>query len=195
MERRATDWRSTAVDWSGAAAVCVTVGGIMLATVLSPTFSWTHAPLSELGVEPGVAWIFNGGLVGGALIGLPFAYAIATEISGWKHSVIGVTLAVGLCFMAAVGVFPMDSPLHSPVAVAFYLTVTALFAIDGLLRLRTRAGKISLAFVPIHMLGWILWGAGYFPGPGLALPELYGALLFSIWVVVLSPKAVVSIET
>lgn len=58
---------------AGVAAPLVALGEILIATLVSPSFSWASSALSDLG-RPGAptALIFNWGLIGGALLALPF---------------------------------------------------------------------------------------------------------------------------
>lgn len=119
--RRPVDQRVFSTLWARAAGLTappLTIGSILAATPLSPAFSWTGSALSDLGVAPETAAVFNGGL--------------------------------------------------------------------------PRAGAGALCCTGGHLAGWALRVGGVRPGPGLTLPELWGALLFRSWVVALSPTAPLS---
>ncbi|RLM94704.1 hypothetical protein D3D02_01570 [Halobellus sp. Atlit-38R] len=60
-------------------------------------------------------------------------------------------------------------------------------SVDGWLRRATTAGRLGLALAVSHLLGWLVWLLGIRPGPGLALPELGGVVMFGGWVVFLAP--------
>lgn len=172
---------------SGPAAVAVTLGGIVLATVLSSTFSWQASALSDLGVAPGTAWLFNGSLVVGSILGLPYAWALWSAAADPLGHLRGATYLLTLGSMAGVGLFPAGQPLHLPLALAFFVLAALTTIVDGVARLRLRSGKLSLlsgVLAPIAWPGWVLW----LGGGGIAVPEFVGALLFGVWVTALSPE-------
>ncbi|WP_224336949.1 DUF998 domain-containing protein [Haloprofundus halobius] len=177
----------------GRVAPAVTLGAILTATVVAPWFSWSRDALSELGVDPVTALLFNGGLVVGALLALPYAVPLWRAAVSRASRVVAVLFALTAVAMGLVGVFPMDTSPHFAVAVAFYLLLTATLAADGVVRRRATTGRRSLTLVVVHLLSWAAWAAGWFPGPGLALPELVGAVILAAWVLALSPVATASV--
>ncbi|WP_144901318.1 DUF998 domain-containing protein [Halobellus captivus] len=171
---------------AGPIGAAFTSASILAAALLSPTFSWTQSALSDLGAasDPLVSLLFNGGLIAGGLVGA--AYALALR----PHSTV---LAVGYVFsilaMALVGVFPAGTGPHMPVAIAFFLLATATVTLDGWRRRASTTGRVGLALAGGHIAGWLLWSAGIRPGPGLALPELGGVVMFGAWLLALSPPS------
>lgn len=166
---------------AGALAPVVALGTILLATALSPTFSWARSALSDLGVTPASALAFNGGLVAGGVLALPLALVLATD----GRSVLAIALGLTTVSMALVGVFRSGHPLHFPVALGFYLGATLTMLIDGIgsIRADRRAwGLTATGLAVVHLGAWIAWSAGVRPGSGLAIPEAIGAVLFAIWV-------------
>jgi len=176
----------------GTLAPVVALGGILLATLLDPTFSWTADALSDLGVREASAPVFNGALVAGGALGLGYApalWAAAGDDAGTDDDAgsrlagraVVPLFAAATVAMAGVGLFPIGSPLHAPAALAFYLLFTLAMAVDGLARRRSAAGRAALLLAGVHVAVWALWIAGLRPGPGLALPEFAGALLLAAW--------------
>ncbi|EMA45387.1 DUF998 domain-containing protein [Halococcus saccharolyticus] len=166
---------------SGALAPVVALGSILLGTDLSPTFSWTGSALSDLGVTPASALVFNRGLVAGGVLALPLVWVLAAD----GRSTLGVVFGLTAVSMALVGVFRSGHPLHFPVALGFYLGATATMLVDGIEALRTNVRAWGLAAVGlalVHIGSWAAWSAGIRPGPGLAIPEAIGAALFALWV-------------
>jgi hypothetical membrane protein len=171
---------------SGLIAPVLVIGTIVAATVVSSEFTWTASALSELGVEDGLpAMLFNGGLVVGGVLALP--YAVALRRQGTRS--VAALFVLALIAMALVGVFQMGHPLHLPVAVGFYLFATATMIADGLARRQRRTGRATLVLAVLHLAAWSSWVAGVRPGPGLALPELAGAVAFAVWMIGLSPSS------
>lgn len=176
---------------TGLAAIALTIGAILTATAVSPAFSWRGNALSNLGVTgtaagtPLTVALFNGGLLLGGILGFGFAVALwrsAVSLRG-RATAISFGLAVG--FMALVGVFPQDTSPHFGVAAAFYLLVSVTLWLDGAAALGRgvrRRGFVATALGTGNLAGWVVWGL---TGPptraGLAIPELWGALLFSTW--------------
>ncbi|WP_435097336.1 DUF998 domain-containing protein [Halorubrum sp. N11] len=176
----------------GAAATLLALGGIAVAILLDPTFSWTSDALSDLGVRDRSALVFNWGLILGGVAGV--GYALGLWQSPTERGIAGATrtavLALAMVAMAGVGVFDLTEPLHAPAALGFYILVTVTFAVDGLARRGTTSGRVALAFVPVHVAVWATFAAGWWPVSGLALPELPGALMLAAWVWVLGPSPV-----
>jgi hypothetical membrane protein len=175
-------------------APAVTLGCIVAATLLAPWFSWTGDALSTLGVRRGTALLFNGGLVAGSLLALPFAGALWRSARTVGERVAAVGFALAAATMGLVGVFPASHPFHVPAAVGFYALSTATFVADGAARRGTAAGATALGLAVVHATTWVAWGAGVRPGPGLALPEIVGAGLLALWVWVVSPAAPVRVR-
>lgn len=174
---------------AGAVSAVGTPTLIVLATLLAPWFSWRANALSDLGVAPGTALLFNGALLGGGLVSLPFAWLLWHEHGGIGGGTRAALFALTGVTLAGVGAFPSGNALHFPVAVSFFLLLTATLTLDGLLRRGQRSGRLALLAAAVHVLGWIAWGQGLRPGPGLALPEFVGALALSVWILVGAPVA------
>ncbi|MFC5279773.1 DUF998 domain-containing protein [Halorubrum rubrum] len=185
----------TAARLLGAVATLAALGGILLAVLLDPTFSWTADALSDLGVRDRSAPAFNGGLILGGLAGLGYAAGLWVRGRESASSAVGrlraIVFAFAMVAMAGVGVFDLTHPLHAPAAVGFYLLVTVVFGIDGVTRRDGRTGRTALSFVPVHVAVWATFLAGVWPVTGLALPELSGALMLAAWVWLVGPLPVV----
>ena len=171
---------------SGLLAVAIAFGAVLASTVLSPSFSWATDALSDLGASASpTALLFNGGLIAGGALALPFAHLLwrraATRVSRLGAAI----LAVGFACLALVGVFPIGTRLHLPVAVAFYLSITYGWFVRGTgvaLAGRVRRGVGTIWFGVAHVTSWLAWVAGARIGPGIAVPETIGALLLAAWV-------------
>ncbi len=167
------------------------LGGIALAVALAPWFSVTANALSDLGVadRAAVATAFNGGLLLGGAVALVYAWTLWAAAGTLWSRVVAVEFGVAALLMGGVGAFPSGTSLHFPVALGFYLVLTLVLATDGAVRRTTTAGRLALAAAGVHVGQWWLWIAGVRLGPGLAIPELVGALLLAAWVVAGSPVA------
>lgn len=185
------DGRERLLQRSGLGAVAVTLGAIFVATLVSPAFAWTGNALSNLGVTGTAAGtgltvvLFNGGLVLGGLLGVGFALAVWRSASSLGGRATAVSLGSALVFMALVGVFPQDTAPHFPVAASFYLLVSVTLWLDGVTAFRQgwrRRAALAAALGTANFAGWLVWGlTGPPTRPGLAIPELWGALCFSVW--------------
>ncbi|WP_096394641.1 DUF998 domain-containing protein [Halorubrum trapanicum] len=171
----------------GAVATLSALGGIALAVLLDPTFSWTADALSDLGVRDGSAAAFNWGLIGGGAAGVCYAAGLGRT----GRPLRALLLALSMVAMAGVGVFDLTEPLHGPAAIGFYGLITQVFAVDGWVRRDELTGRVALAFAPVHVAVWATFAAGWWPVTGLALPELPGALMLAAWVWVVGPAPVV----
>lgn len=170
----------------GVAAPAVAFGAILAATLLSPSFSWASSALSDLG-RPGAptAPLFNGGLIAGAVLALPFVARVA--LAG-RHRLTRLgTAAFGLAAvsMGLVGAFPAGHPYHFPAALSLYALVTYglfLYGSGRVLAGAARRGLLAVWLGVAHVTSWVAWGLGLRAGPGLAIPEAVGAALFAAWI-------------
>lgn len=172
-------------------AVAVTVGCMLLATVLSPEFAWRENALSNLGVtwtDAGTtttAVLFNGGLITGGLLGVTVAVSLYRGSNRRTDRVVLALTGATLALMGLVGVFPQGEMLHFPVAIAFFLSVSVTMWVDGGLRYRVgerRQGGLVAAGGTANILVWVVWFAVVeTPSEGLAVPEMVGALVFAAW--------------
>lgn len=181
-----------ATAWAGVAVPVWTLGTILLATLLSPSFSWTVNALSNLGAQTDVSTpltiiVFNGGLITGGVAGVAFAVALWLGSGHVLERIGAVVYAVAVLAMAGVGVFPQDRALHFPMAAGFYLLFTVAFWAYGagnvLVGERTR-GWVTVLLGVAHLAMWVGWVQVVgLAGGGLAIPEIVGALLFGGWTV------------
>ena len=183
----ASPQRRRAARLTGAAAVVVALGGILAATALSPTFSWTTGALSDLGVTPESAWLFNGSLIAGGIVGTPYAWALYSAATDPLSRLRAAAYLLALVAMAGVGVAPAGRPLHLPFAATFFVVAALTAIVDGVARFRLTSGKLSVFAGVLAPVAWPVWTL-LLDGRGIAVPEFVGAVLFGVWVVALSPE-------
>ena len=167
---------------AGSVAPILALGGILLATILDPTFSWVHDALSDLGVRDASASVFNGSLVLGGLLAVIYGVGIARRTESIVQRLIGVLFSLAALHLAGVGLFVIGHPLHVPAAIGFYGLMTVIFLIDGYERREEPTGKLCFGLAAVHVAIWGTWFATWWPGTGLALPEFAGALLVPVWI-------------
>lgn len=180
----------------GALAPVVTLGAILAAALLSPSFSWAGSALSDLGRAGALtAPIFNGGLVLGAVLALPYVARVALAADRLLTRLGTAAFGLAALSMGLVGVFPTGTAFHVPAALSLYLFVTYGLFLYGSGRIRAgavthgpeQARETTLGLAAIwlgvgHVTSWVAWGAGLRVGPGLAIPETVGAVIFVAWI-------------
>lgn len=157
---------------------------ILAAALLAGDFSVTGQALSDLGVTPGAAPVFNWGLVAGGLLGLPFPVALWWAARDPLQRAGAVALALALALLVGVGLFPSDTGLHTPVAVGFFLAFSYAMWLHGTGTVRAGEPGRGLTVVwlgLLHVTAWLAWAATGIEG--LALPELAGSVLLGTWTV------------
>lgn len=168
------------------AAPVVTLGAVLVATIVSPTFSWTASALSDLGrTGAPTAPIFNGGLLAGGALALPFVAGVGRGATrNW--TLLGTALfGLAAVSMGLVGVFPEGHPYHVPAALSLYAFVTYglfCYGTGWILADSVRRGLAAIWLAVGHSTSWVAWGVGLRLGPGLAIPETIGAGIFVAWI-------------
>lgn len=184
--------RPDGVDWNlviqylGVGGSLVGWAAVVAAVVSSAQFSWTQNAISDLGAtteaEP---WLLNAGLLLGGLLVTPFGLWLWQRAERSIQQLGAVSFCLTGLSLAAIGGFPVGTPVHLPVSVNFYTLGTIsllLYGSGSVTASHVRRGLVSLWFVVIHLLSWLVWSAGLRVGPGLAIPELVGAVLFTGWI-------------
>lgn len=159
------------------------LAGIALDVAFTPSFSSTSSALSDLGrAGTPVPWLFNGGLILGGTLALPFAWWRWKRAANPVERLAAVGLAGTGLALAGIGLFPAGTALHLPLAAGFYLLLTYTLFLDGsglALAGTVPRGLLWIWVGVVHLTGWLLWaltGIG-----GLAIPETFGALLLTAW--------------
>ncbi|MFB6308802.1 MAG: DUF998 domain-containing protein [Haloarculaceae archaeon] len=181
----------TASAWAGALAPVVAFSGIVAAIAVSPSFSLTRDPLSNLGAvaDPAATGLtrtlFNGGLIVAGLLGVVFCYALWAARENLIETAGVVVFGATMAAMAGVGVFPQGTELHFWVAVRFYLLLSVSLWVYGAGNYQAgheRRGVLTLALGVLNLLTWVAWATtGSLTRPGLAIPETVGALVLAVW--------------
>jgi len=130
---------------------------IMLAAAMAPNYDLTGGAISDLGVIPETALLFNGSLVvAGALNVLGGYWFYRTHGRRW---LLALFVVAGLGAVGA-GVFPLDTgAAHSLAALAAFLffnleAVASAVELPGPMRLLSVvAGLVGLAFVVVMVIG------------------------------------------
>ena len=199
--------RRRAAAGCGIAAAVFTLGAIVLATVVaSPeTFTWSGRALSDMGrYGAETFWLFNGGLVAGGAIGLPFIWLLWTAARNPLERVGTVLFALGLVGMAFVGVFflehtewYLETDLHVPAAVLTFGSVPIAQLVLGLGAIRAGEhdwGRLTVLFGLAHVVVWGGWlwyltSMATRPMAWFAVPEFLAAALFGGWTVLRARRA------
>ncbi|QFU83194.1 DUF998 domain-containing protein [Natronorubrum aibiense] len=196
------NWRRVA-SGCGLAAPIVALGAIVLATLLAApeTFTWRERALSDMGRYGTRTFVlFNGGLIVGGLLGIPFGWRLwvgsrtvferVGVIALWAAT-IGL-VGVGVFFLGHTA-FYLETSLHGPAALLFFgLAPVAqwLYGTGLVLADERRLGLASIWLGLIHplcWLGWILSRVGSADtGAWFAVPEFVAAVAFGGWTLLIA---------
>lgn len=172
---------------SGLLAPLISLGAIALATLISPTFSWTQSALSSLGVAAPTAWLFNGGLIAGGVVSLPFGVRVFETARNLIERAGAVLFWLCAVALAAIGIFPAGTPLHFPSAIAFYLLLSLslwTYGVGNAIAGAWLLGALTVLLGVLNIGAWFVWAMALQAiAPGLALPEIVGALILGVWIV------------
>lgn len=189
--------------YCGVAGALLSIGAIVLSTLLAPpeTFTWADRALSDMGRYGAPTFpVFNGGLILGGLVGLPFAWRLWIASRNAVERLGVVLLAVAVVGQIGVGVFflehtavYLETSLHgfaaltvfgvAPFASWVYGTGAAL-ADDG------RLAVASFWLGNVHPVVWLVWllslGGSVDTEAWFAVPEFVAALAFGGWILLLA---------
>ncbi|WP_435363791.1 DUF998 domain-containing protein [Haloarchaeobius sp. DYHT-AS-18] len=203
------DTRRT-LDYLGLVAPALALGTLFLATIIDPRFNWASRSLSSmgeatphslfaLGSADQLAFVlFNGGLLLGSVLGLPFSVRLWQLASNHAERIGVGFLVVALVAMGGVGIAYLDGPvagLHFLAAVSFFLFGTFALLAYGtgtVLAGEARRGLAILWAGIGHLLVWVFWvvlETMAFTTDGdtwtyFAVPEAVGAVVFGVFVFV-----------
>ncbi len=180
----------------GLLAPIIAFGGIILAILSYPQFSWSNNALSDLGVVPGFTAIsFNISLMASGILSLAFSAGLflftKESISGKIGAIIFVAVALSLF---AIGLFPENmAPMHFQASFAFFMLFPlSLFftSAEFFKSARARLAIFSFAMAIVGAAAWLLYFSTKF-APNVAIPETIAALAVAAWTFVMGYKMVV----
>jgi len=180
--------------YCGILAPVFSLGCVGLATVVAPPgeFTWRAYALSDMGRPDARTYLlFNAGLIGGGVVGLPLVWSLWRRARNRVEQVGTVMLLVSLIGLALIGVFHLPHPLHNPVALLFFVGGPFTHWVYGTGRALAgdvRTGLVSIWFGVGHAAGWTGWLlylalSGPEGGPWFAVPEMIAAVAFGGWAV------------
>jgi len=193
----------------GYPAVVLGFGFMFLGTLIDPEFAWKTRSLSSIGEANGhellavgsldqIAFLlFNGGLILGGLIGLPFVVVLGSLTEGTASTAGTVCGVLTLLGMSGVGVAYLDGPLgglHFLFATTLFFGLTfTMWTFGTAMALgddpRYGIGTIWLSNAQVFLwIVWIIAEAMALTGDDVwtyfAVPEFVAGLAFGGWVVV-----------
>lgn len=182
---------------TGLIAPPIALVGILLATLVDPSFSWTNDALSYTGeLPPGRSisidlfldrpsfLLFNGSLIVTGIVGLPFAWLLYDDATHPLERSGAVTLAIALLSLAAVGVFHLPHGWHAPAAIVHFIATMGFLWLYGLGTAQSgdvRRGAVAVVLGFVVLGTWLLWTFAM-ADAGIAIPEYVGALALGGWV-------------
>ncbi|WP_254523432.1 DUF998 domain-containing protein [Natrinema caseinilyticum] len=195
--------RAKIATYCGVAGPVVSLGAIVIATVLAPpeTFTWGEQALSDMGRYGAPTFpLFNGGLILGGLIGTPFVWRLwsASRNTGER---LGIALtAIAVVGMVGVGVFFLEhtavylgTSLHGVAALTVFGVApfaSWVYATGAALAEDASLAIASFWFGNVHPLAWLGWlvaiGGETDTGSWFAVPEFVAAVAFGGWILVLA---------
>jgi len=175
--------RRRIATYCGFAGPIVSLGAIMLATIVAPpeTFTWHGRALSDMGRYGAPTFLlFNGGLIVGGLLGFPFAWRLWLESRNSLERVGVALLAVAVIGMIGVGIFflehttlYLETSLHGLAALTVFGVAPFAGWIYGTGAVLAGDGRLAVASFwlgivhPVAWLGWLVSSAAQsIPGRG-----------------------------
>lgn len=195
------DWRHIAT-YCGIASPIVSLGAIVLATIVAPTetFTWQGRALSDMGRYGAPTFpLFNGGLIAGGLLGLPFGWRLWIASRNTLERLGTLLLALTVVGMIGVGVFflehtavYLETSLHGLAALSVFGVAPLTAWVYGSGAALAGDGRLAVASFwlgNVHLvawLGWVLSIGGVDTSTWFAVPEFVAAVALGGWTLLLA---------
>lgn len=144
----------------------VTLLGIGLALQVAPWFSWTVNALSDLGMVPASAILFNGAMIAGGVLLFIFSYGIRSRVSRPA----GLLIRFASVMLVGVGIVSESFfVVHWMFSCAFFISIVSCFLVlwFTVSHNQKKMAKVSRALVILAVVSsGLFW---FFPGA--AVPE------------------------
>jgi hypothetical membrane protein len=175
------------------AGICGVLGSfiviaiVLLATWLSPWFSWQKNALSELGVGE-VSVLFNSAVFIGGLLILIFSFGVRKYINQRLRTDLGVVLLMlaSLC-LALVGIFTVEfSLIHAVVSLGYFLFAPIGLLLIGLGANDHKVRILSLVIGSLALIAILILPIIPIILPfefGFAVPEIIHSFILGIWII------------
>ncbi|AFK23285.1 DUF998 domain-containing protein [Pyrococcus sp. ST04] len=138
--------------------------GLIIVIHKNPWFSFMRNALSDMGsLKNPNGWMFNSYIIGLGFLGLITAKVLNRKI-----------LQIAMLFLILVGVFPEEKPLHTPSAVLTYLLSFLDMALYGIKWIALGTFLVMIGLIKV--------------GVGLAVPEIFGAVIILAYMIYLGWK-------
>jgi len=157
--------------------ICIV--GLAMVVHANPWFSFTDNALSDMGsLKNPDRWLFNGFVMFFAVV------AMIPAVVAFRHG-LSYLMPFALVFLFLVGVFPEETPYHTPSAVLFYVLALTDIALVGLKLGRKNPLNYVWSLLSVLVFLTMLYLIRTRIFKGLAIPELVGASLILAWFVYL----------
>jgi hypothetical membrane protein len=155
----------------------------IIISVIVHDFTFTGNALSDMGrVGLEKNYIFNGGILLTGFSGFLFSLVFISFAQGYEKIAALVFGVVTLCQMG-IAIFPEGTSPHYPFSVAFF-TIAVISIILHSITVYNRKNRLATFSLSMVAIGLIL---SFVPGwEGVAIPETIGAIIISIWVILIA---------
>ncbi|ACS34364.1 DUF998 domain-containing protein [Thermococcus gammatolerans] len=158
-------------------------GGVFAAILIHRSW-WrvTENAISDLGkIGLSYNWVMNLGLIISASLGLYYISGLWKELKGALQRMGVVVFAIGLIFLAGIGLFPEGTGPHYYVSWGFFVACSIGMLLIGIGLYFQGEKTLGLLAFAIFTVGWILalWAKSHFRG--VAVAEFVGVFGIVIW--------------
>jgi hypothetical membrane protein len=165
---------------------------ILLSISYSPWFSWTRNALSDLGVHQ-AAILFNSSLMIGGVLALIFALGLMQILHKSKLGFAGTFVLIAAAVsLFAIGLFPETAGrIHFYVSVAFFTLMIISQLFIGAALIQKPSDMLLGIFTILAAASSIgVWTFQFSASPfrGVAIPEMFSSVAFSLWSIVLGVR-------
>ena len=170
----------------GISAIVLAFITIIVTVSVHDWFSWTNNALSDLGaIGTDYAAIYNWGMIVTGGLGIVFGIGLTKYFNDWIPIFGSGIFILGMFFLSLVGWFESGTEPHVTVSWLFFgITAIGIFIIGVGETIKKK--KEGIAVLIIIFVGFILayWTAQTYSGA--AMPEMVGAIGFSIFTLIYS---------
>ena len=182
----------------GYATILIGVLTVLVSLLITKRFNWFTSAISDFGVYPKTALIFNTGFIITGILLATYSIMIIIYLAEKLERIPFILLFIAGAHFLGIGLIPENiKPWHVYLAIGLYLSFGIFLILIGILYIRYEATRtLGLFALIIFINGLAIWLIPWksLSIKGIAIPEVLSAIPAIIWLVVYNTYLIKPLE-